>query len=69
MFPQATHQFSPDMGWMELWCNRCGDHVPHDLVVTTDNQVTRTLAGTYRDQNHIVGIQAECNNGHRQTIL
>jgi hypothetical protein len=69
MFLEQTHQLSPDLGVLELWCNRCGDHVAHDLLVTTDNKVTGTVGGKYRDENRIKSIVAECADGHRQTIL
>lgn len=51
MFQPEAHQLSADLGALLLWCNRCGEHVPHDLIVSTDNQVVRTLANTYRDEN------------------
>lgn len=69
MFLAEQHRMSADVGALDLWCNKCGMHVAHDLVVRTDNEVTRTLAGGYRDQNRVIGIVAECSEGHRQTVL
>lgn len=69
MFIRETHQLSTELGTLELWCNRCGCHVSHDLIVTTDNEVTQMMSGTYRDLNRITGVQAECPDGHRQTVL
>lgn len=69
MFQLETHQMTADLGSLLLWCNRCGDHVAHDLTVTTDNQVTQMMSGKYRDLNSVTGIQAVCFDGHKQTIL
>jgi hypothetical protein len=66
---RETHQLSPDLGVVELWCNRCGANVPHDFTVTTDNVVERSLAGTYFDAGRVVAISAECAEGHKQTVL
>lgn len=68
MYPTERHQVSPDLGWIDLWCDRCGDNVPHDFVIVTDNRVEKKR-GEYRDTNAVVQIEAECAAGHRQSIL
>ncbi|MEO7262094.1 MAG: hypothetical protein ABI047_12700 [Jatrophihabitantaceae bacterium] len=69
MFTKETHTMTADLGTLELWCNRCGSHVAHHLIVTTANEVTRTLAGTYRDENCVTAIEAACEaKGHKQTL-